>query len=271
MPGGGGQTVVRTETQEPWEQQRPYLIDTFKQAQDLYRSDTPKQYQGDTLAGFDPSQTAAHKGIIDYVGGPRTTAMQKGAEDALVNTMTGQVPTAQLAPVLKAMTTEALGNFNNQIMPSIRANQMSYQPGGSSRGDIVTGLAGGAMASQLANNAQKMYYNAFNQAQQNRINSMRMYPSIMSAPLQPMQALYGVGADRQRMSQAVMDNARARWDAEQNKSWNKLGQYANLVRGNFGGTSTSTSPAPQTNPLSVLMGLGSLFGSGGMFPGILGF
>jgi hypothetical protein len=51
-----------------------------------------------------------------------------------------------------------------------------------------------------------------------------------------------VGAEKQAMEQALFDEARAKWGFEQMEPWQRLGMYSDLVSGDFGGTSyTSTS------------------------------
>jgi len=82
----GGGTQVSTSTTEPWEQQIPYLTAGFKAAKDLFNKGVPEYYPGETLAGFDPAQTAAHKATLGYAMGPRPAAQQAGAERQLLDT-----------------------------------------------------------------------------------------------------------------------------------------------------------------------------------------
>ena len=84
MSGGG--TQVSTSTTEPWEQQIPYLTSGFRAAKDLYNKGVPEYYPGETLAGFDPAQTAAQKATLGYAMGPRPAAQQAGAERQLLDT-----------------------------------------------------------------------------------------------------------------------------------------------------------------------------------------
>jgi hypothetical protein len=83
---GGGGTTVSTSTTEPWEQQIPYLTAGFKAAKDLFNKGVPEYYPGETLAGFDPAQTLAHKATLGYAMGPRPAAQQAGAERQLLDT-----------------------------------------------------------------------------------------------------------------------------------------------------------------------------------------
>lgn len=82
----GGGTQVTTATTEPWEQQIPYLTAGFDAAKKLYNQGVPEYYPGETLAGFDPAQTAAHQATLGYAMGPRAAAQQAGAERQLLDT-----------------------------------------------------------------------------------------------------------------------------------------------------------------------------------------
>lgn len=85
MCGGGG-TNVTTSTTEPWEQQIPYLTAGFEAAKKLFNQGVPEYYPGETLAGFDPAQTAAQQATLAYAMGPRAAAQQAGAERQLLDT-----------------------------------------------------------------------------------------------------------------------------------------------------------------------------------------
>ena len=84
MCGGGG-TQVSTSTTEPWAEQIPYLTAGFEQAKNIYDKAPPNYYPGETLAGFDPAQTAAHQATLGYAMGPRVASMQAGGADAAVD------------------------------------------------------------------------------------------------------------------------------------------------------------------------------------------
>ena len=81
----------------------------------------------------------------------------------------GKVNTAQLAPVTAAMSRDVLNNLTGTILPKIRESQISYQPGGSSRGDLVTSRAVSGATDKLADQASRMYADAYSAAQQQRL------------------------------------------------------------------------------------------------------
>lgn len=201
-----------------------------------------------------------------------------------------------IAPALAASTQEAVQNFQQQVMPGIRSSQIQYQPGGSSRGDIVTGMAGSGLAQQLANNATKAYMDAQNQAigqqqfglglaEQGRAaragealqqfggamapalqgeqaisqrlgGGMGAYPGVMEAPLGMPQQIADVGMAQRQMSQQQLDESQDRYNFEQNVEAQKLANYMNLIQGNVFGGQTTTQSTRGG------MGLGGQIGQG---------
>ena len=201
-----------------------------------------------------------------------------------------------IAPALAASTQEAVQNFQQQVMPGIRSSQIQYQPGGSSRGDIVTGMAGSGLAQQLANNATKAYMDAQNQAigqqqfglglaEQGRAaragealqhfggamapalqgeqaisqrlgGGMGAYPGVMEAPLGMPQRVADIGMAQRQMSQQQLDESQDRYNFEQNVEAQKLANYMNLIQGNVFGGQTTTQSTRGG------MGLGGQIGQG---------
>ena len=67
-----------------------------------------------------------------------------------------------------------MGNLQQNILPGLRSAQVGYQPGGSSRGDIVTGMATTGAAQKLTDQASRMYADAFARAQERRLPAGQM-------------------------------------------------------------------------------------------------
>jgi len=290
----GGGTQVSTSTTEPWEQQIPYLTSGFEQAKGLYNQGAPGYYPNETLAGFDPAQTAAQQATLGYAMGPRAAGLQAGGERALMGTLAGGQTAQQygasmarplsqgqysgLTPYSRgqygdllagnvrtgagtpygamenALTQGVIGNLQQNILPGLRQQQVMYQPGGSSRAGLEQNKAvTKAVKSGLTKPLADMYSNAYQTAQGQRLPAanqiigqqqygQQMYPSIMSAPLNMYGAMGDVGAQRRAMTQATMDSDMARYQYEANAPQQQLSNYMKMVTGNYGGTTTQTSP-----------------------------
>ncbi len=286
----GGGTQVSTSTTEPWEEQIPYLTSGFEEAQRLYNRGAPEYYPGETLAGFDPMQKAAQQHTLGYAMGPRAAGMQAGGEGALMRSLggytgftrgqagdllAGNVRTGAGTPygaMENALTQGVMGNLQKNILPGIRQQQVMYQPGGSSRGALEQNKAvSAAVQSGLTKPLAQMYSDAYQTAQGMRMPmsqsiigqqqyGQQMYPSIMNAPLGMYGAMGGVGEQRRAMTQEGIDRDMARYQYQSNAGQNALRNYMAMVTGDYGSTTTSTTPAPKDNTMANLIGtLGSAY------------
>lgn len=352
----GGSTRVTTQETGPWKGQQNYLKFGFANAVKAFEKGAPRYYGreataedvkagkaskvGDwvynpTVAGFTPTQTAAHDAIKGYVMGPEVARQQAAANQQLLGTynlsrnlahkamqvepfankmmrygdratqydlsqsqyagmtpfqseqlsdmLAGRVNTAQLAPVTAAMSRDVLDNLTGTILPKIRESQIAYQPGGSSRADLITSKAINTATSKLADQASRMYADAYSQAQQRRLpagqmalgaqqfaqqrtdagaqtalqgnqvaqgagrmglQALQQYPSIMNAPLSLYDRLEKVGASERALDQANINADIAAYNYDQTKDMRHLANYMALVQGNYGSSSTITQPGP---------------------------
>jgi hypothetical protein len=256
---GGGTTVTKT---EPWEEQKPYLEAGFKKAgtlYDKYQGKGPSYYGGPTLAGFSPLEQDAQRSIAGYAMGPRAAMQQAGAERAMIGGLGGQVDYSQFQPMADVYRQQAenqmqegLANVRQGMVGSIN---MPVQPGGGSRGDLAQErvLAQGQKA--IAQNLAGLYGGAYTAAQERVPQFMQQYPSIMAAPLSMAGAVGGVGEQQRAMTQEQINRDMARDQYQKKAEQQALGNYMNMVSGNYGGTQTQTAPS---DPFGTLMSLGSL-------------
>jgi len=240
----GGGTRVSTSESAPWEEQIPYLTAGFDEARRLYDRGAPSYYSKDTLAGFDPAQTAAQHNVLGYAMGPRAAAQQAGAEDRLLKGLSGQIDTASFNPMMAALGSQMKNQLEANVLPGIRQNLVEYQPGGGSRGDIVQANAIASANQQMLNKAAEMTYGAQQAAQDRALSFAQTYPSIMSAPLGMASAMGDVGAARRAMTQETINRDMARHQYESTAPQQALQNYMAMVQGNYGGTTTQTTPGP---------------------------
>ena len=240
----GGGTRVSTSESAPWEEQIPYLTAGFDEARRLYDRGAPAYYSKDTLAGFDPAQTAAQHNVLGYAMGPRAAAQQAGAEARLLRGLSGEIDTATFNPMMDALGRQMKNQLEANVLPGIRQNLVEYQQGGGSRGDIVQANAIASANQQMLNKAAEMTYGAQQAAQDRAVNFAQLYPSIMSAPLGMASAIGDVGAARRAMTQETINRDMARHQYESTAPQQALQNYMAMVQGNYGGTTTQTTPGP---------------------------
>jgi len=241
MSGG---SKVTTQTTEPWDAQKGYLKEGFKQASDIYGKGPADYYTGSTLAGFTPSETAAQKGIAGYVTGPRAAGQQSYAEGALTRGLSGEIDLTKFNPMMDSLGNQMKSQLEGKILPGIRQSMVEYQPGGSSRGDLVQTQAIAGANQQMLNKAAEMYGGAYQGAQDRATQWGSQYPSIMNAPLSTYGALGQVGEQQRGMQQEAINRDMAKYQYDANKPQSQLANYMSMISGDYGGTTTQVAPGP---------------------------
>ena len=290
MPGLGGKSQA---TEAPWEVQVPYLTAGFQRAGELLGEGMPGYYPGRTQARFTEPELKSQQAILDYANSDAVQKMMTGSANQLLGTynlanrlaggytpfsqnqlsglLAGDVNTSSLAPVIGAMGRDVMSTLQGQVLPGIRSQQVSYQPGGSSRGDLVTSQAVQAANQRLIDNAQRMYADAYSQAQGRRLpaaqqllgsiaqggqlglSAMAQYPSIMQAPLGLYGAVGRVGGQQRAFNQEAINQAMAKYNYGAMAPQQALQNYMSMISGNYGGQSTAgASPLSQVGQLASL-------------------
>ena len=229
-----------TNTNTPFQQ--PYFAEALGQAKNLYNQGLPQYYQGQTVAGFTPAQMESMNRSSNYMTGGQYDQLQGNTFNALNQGLSGNLDTRGFNDMSEMYKRQAMEGAQD-MMGGLRSQQvMSGQAGGSSRGDIMNNKVIDAASDQYSNNMANLYNNAYQTAQQNRMQSMGMANSLMTNPMQMNKALYNqVGLPQQQLNQATMNDAKARYDYAAMAPWQNLNQYMNMMQGNMGGTSTSSS------------------------------
>ena len=229
-------------TQTPYQQ--PYYQQQLGQSQNLYESGLPQYYPGATVAGFTPAQQESMNLASNWITGGAQNQMNQMLGN-YNDMMSGRVNTGAGSPygdMMNVYKQQAMDSAQD-VMGGLRANQvMSGQYGGSSRGDLMNNRVIDEANKQVTNAGAQMYNNAYNQAQATRNNALGQYSNIMNMPLAMSGALYNqVGLPQQQLNQAIMNDAKARYDHNSMLPFRNLEYYRNMVNGNFGGTTTSQS------------------------------
>ncbi len=276
MAGGSKSTVTRT---EPWAEQKPYLETGFKRAEDLYSRGamTPEYFGGPTTAGFTPAQKTAQEQALKYLEGgegSRLGAQQMAAEEAQLGMLSGDVDTERFDPVADAVRAQAMAQLTGNVLPGIRQQITQYNPGGSTRGDIIQAQAISSAQEDITNKIASAQFQAYKDAQDRRMGALGRYPSIMAAPLQQYDAMSAVGAQQRALEQAGIDEAMQRYSYESQLPTIGLQNYLAGISGDYGGTTTATGPGGPSPLVTALAGgLGMAMGTplaASLFSGMTG-
>lgn len=259
---GGGGSSKTTQTTVPWTQQQPYLVDLFKRAQEQLDSSDLSYYPNSTVAPVNPLQTQAQNMALQ-------TAMTQQAPFA---SNTAGANNFLLGPVLDPRSNPSLqmyGNyltdtmtraFNEDVLPQIRSGAVAAGQGGSTRQAIAEGIATDRFQQNLGGTLASLYNSAYGQGLDALTRGTALAPQTMGLMQMAPATVSAVGAEQRAFDQAALDDMVARWNFNQSAPWQELSQYAQLVTGGFGGTSTTEQPSAQSNPLLGAAG-GALSGA----------
>ena len=266
------------------------------------------------------------KGLTDTLGQDKYAGLTPFEKTQYEDLMSGKVQTGADSPYAameSALSQGVMSNLQSNILPGLRQQQLQYQPGGSSRGQLEQNAAiTEAVQSGLTQPLAEMYGGAYQQAQQMRLPAAQMgigqqqfgmghglaggqlslqgtqaaqqgvsaanqgigtalaanqaaqgagqmglsalsqYPSTMQAPLSMFKATGDVGAQQRALQQEQINQAMQRYQYNATKDQAALGNYMNTVQGNYGGTTTQTTPgASGMQNMSSIVGMLGTLGS----------
>jgi hypothetical protein len=255
---------------DPWDVAVPYMEGGFEEAKNLYNNYSPEYYTGQTQAGFAPDQLTSQQGIRDFavkgapsIMNPALSAYQQGTSanmlDVANNPYVNDMAQAAADRAMSALTPQ---------MANIRGGAIMSGGYGGGRQGIAEGnaLAGAADSANQA--AAQIYGNAYGQGLGHQANTLGMTGSIMGAGFSPYQQLNQSGGQQQSREQALIRDAQARQQFEQNLPYDKFNKYQQGIAG-FSGlvptTGTQVSTSPGASAMSNIGGLAqaaSLMGLG---------
>jgi hypothetical protein len=281
---GPSDTQTTVQKSEPWSQQIPYLIGDpkkgiagiFPEAHRLYQQPGPLYYPGQTVAGFSPEREMALQAQAARArsGSPLTAA--GGAE--LDRTLGGAYLNANpyLQGAIDATARGVTRNYQTAVAPGIDSAFSQAGRYGSGAHLAAHQQAQQNLAAQLGDLAANLGYQNYAAERAHMLNALNAAPTYAQQDYADIAQLDAVGRARDAMAQALINDQVARWNFEQQTPADKLRQYAALIQGNFGGTTSTTQP--YSSGAGVLGGMGTgaqLFGGIGeglqkAFPGTLG-
>lgn len=257
MAGGSG-TQTTVQKSDPWSEQQPYLEEVFREAQRLYQQPGPHYFPGATIAAFSPETELALNGQAARAmsGSPYLAAL--GQET--LNTLGGQYLGAG-NPYFGAMS----GRIANEIRPRLDSQFASS-------GRYASGAHQEAAARALADATSSLAYQNYADERARMQQAAAFAPQLAQADYADIAQLAAVGQSREQMHQALINDQIARFNFAQQLPFNKLAQYAGLIQGNYGGTTTTTSPFNRGESLLAGAGAGvdlagKIFGDSLGWPG----
>lgn len=269
--GGGGGRSTTVQQADPWVGQQPYLTDIFRQAQALHRTPGPQYFPQSTVAEFTPAQRQAQQQAAQFAQGQG----QQLATDAVgANQFAlGPVLYPQSNPALQgyidAATRPIRQQFTEEIMPSIASGAVGNNAFGGSRQAIAEGLAADRAMRAVGDTAATVANEGYQAGLDTFAKGLALAPQTFQGGLAPATTVGAVGEQQRSMNQALIDDAFARFSFQQNLPYAKLNEYANMVSGNYGGTSLAqtTGGGPSLGNQLLSGAAGAMMGYSAFAPG----
>jgi hypothetical protein len=256
-------------TQQVLSPEQRQMMDLAMPGVTQFAAKVPERYQGTTIAGFDPSQTAGQEGALQSAGvqtdlartGAGTTSnwLSPDALDITKNPgLQGNIDAAT-RPITQALTEQAL--------PAIRDSAEKSGNFGSSRQGIAEGLASGRASQAIGDATSGIVSKAYDTNVSAQLKALGLLPQTTGVQTTGDITTSNVGDVRQGMSQAQLGEQVSNFNYDQMAPFLQSKEIMSLLSGLPGGSTVSTSSGPQKNPLTSALGgaaagasLGSMFG-----------
>lgn len=279
-----GSQVV-TQTNDPWSGQAPFLEKGFQRAETDVLGKPETFFPGSTVVPFDPLTTEALGSIESRAraGSPLVATGQEAIRSAASGDMLAQNPflsqdNPYLQSAIDAASRGITRNYESVVEPGIDAAF-------SSRGRYGSGLQAEAidraqenLADQLGDVGTQMAFGDYGMQRQGYdTERARQMAAASAAPGMAAQdyvdpgQLLSVGAAREGQAASQLQEDINRFNLEQNAEKKALADYMALVAGGqYGGSSSTSSPIYGDTSSNVLGNIAQLAGVGGSLFGGMG-
>lgn len=262
----GSKSTTTKQTNEPPKWAKPLFEQSASEASRLYSSGAGFQpYQGQTLADQSGATQAGQNMLLgaagigqDQVGNALTgQSMIKDTYNELGDTASGKYlvdGNPYMRDRLERETADTAALVNSSM-----SGRGRYGSGANTRvlADSIGAMRGNALEADF-NRERGLQMGAIGQRGQLAGNYLDSVGSVNQAAMMPGNMLLGVGQMQDMRAQQEIEDQRARFDAEQNVDWTRLGALQAAAAGAAGpyGTMTNRTTQPM-NPMAMLGGLGS--------------
>ena len=293
--GGGNSTSTSTvyTNADPWSGVQPYLKTLYGNTNALGNQPT-QFYPGQTYAGMDPLMKQGINSNLGFANqyfpsifnqGLNSLYGQMNAMDVGNNPYVqdmNQVAANQFTRASNQVIGDMVGQFRNQVLPSITNDAVAAGGLGGSRQGVAQGLAIQGLGtnvqnmiqsgqSDLANMYAQTNLGAYGQGLQAANAATGQLPQFTQLGLLPGQIAQQAGGMYEGYQQKAIDDAVNRWDFYQNEPWQRLSNMNAIYQGatpyaQQSSTSKTQAPQPTTSPWATAAAAG--LGAYGLFSGM---
>ena len=231
--------TTTTTTTEPFAEQKPFLERVFKEAEAQFDATGPTFFPGQTTAGKNAFDVAAQQ---QFLGAASPTADIARASADATKFALGPVLSPESNPALQANIEGAIrpvfDTLTRKVLPNIRSDAILADGFGGSRQQLAEGVATGEATRAALDTSAELANRAFVSGLDTFSKALVTAPQVQSQQLAAPSIIAGVGEQERAFEQQGINEAVQRYNFEQAIEGAKLAQFANLIQGNFGGTTT---------------------------------
>lgn len=253
--GGGQQQPTQTTKIELSPEQRE-LYNLAMPNLKSFAMNPPKPYEGSTVAGFDPLQTAGQNQVLGTTG--QQAGVVGSAADASRFLTSGDALDPSRNPGLQgaidASVRPIYSNLAEKVLPSIRSGATQAGQFGGSRQAIAESLAARDAATAAGDTAAKLVNNTYSSNLDAMTKALGLSGSTAQNLTIPGVTTSGVGDVRQALAQALLGESAGKWNYEQMLPLLVGKELVGAAGAIPSAGVTSTANVPQANPW--LQGLG---------------
>ncbi len=242
---------ARTQTQvDPM--RRDLTLDWQNRLAGLSR--TPFEYFPEqTYAEMDPRQREAMGMREEFARG--MSGMMQPATQAYESMLTA--PDVAQNPYVQGMLEQQRSQVMrglSEAMPGLQAGMLGVNErlGGTGQG-VAAGIMGRGALETLANQAAQTQFDAYQAGLGQQRYGLSMTPQMMQMGMMPSEILGQVGAQQRAEDQRAIDEARARFEFEQEEPWRRLERYVGTFEPMSRPYSTTTTEE-QVTPSALQVG-----------------
>ena len=242
MSKGSNPTNVTTTTSaEPSEFIKPYYTQAIDTAQDLFEGSTPNYFPNATYTGFAPeTSTALNLAKARAVAG---NPLLNQAQTQASNILSGQYLNPNTNPYATALFNKMAGDVTSQVQSQF-----------SKAGRFGSGANQEILADSLGDLANQVYGDQYNRERALQAQTMMTAPQLGAMDYDDIAKLQAVGAEKESLEQAKLQDAIARYDFQQQKPYMKLAQYLGSLGANVPMTTAQTQPVFRNTGAGLLGG-----------------
>jgi len=256
MSKGSNPTNVTTTTSaEPSEFIRPYFQQAIDYGQDLFESQTPQFFPEATYTGFAPqTETALQLAQARAIQG---NPLLGSAQNEVNNILSGNYLSPTSNPFLQNVANQVADNVTSQVQSQFTR-----------AGRLGSGANQEILARQLADSQNRLFADNFAAERQRQFDAVQLAPQLAQADFDDIGRLGQVGAAREDLEMAKLQDAIARFDFEQQRPFLKLREYLGTLGANVPSTTVSTQPVFRNTGAGLLGGAMTGAKIGGMVSGV---